>query len=59
MALYDDNKHPKFENTEWSKSLLEIFKGRKLIKNFVLNEQSGKYTITRWRKGQAKDDFID
>jgi hypothetical protein len=59
LAIFDDNKRPRYENTEWNKSLLEIFKGKKLIKDFELKEQSGKYTITRWCKGQTKDDFID
>jgi hypothetical protein len=59
LAIFDDNKRPRYENTEWNKSLLEIFKGKKLIKDFNLNEHDGKYTITRWRKGQVKDDFID
>jgi hypothetical protein len=59
LAIFDDNKRPRYENTEWNRSLLEIFKGKKLIKDFDLKEQSGKYTITRLRKRQANDDFID
>jgi hypothetical protein len=53
LALFDYSKRPRYENTEWNKSLLEIFKRREWIKDFGLNEQSGKFTITRWRKERA------
>ena len=55
LALYDKNKRPRFENTDWNKSLLEIFKYRKLIKDYELSEHFGKFTTTRWGKGESKD----
>lgn len=59
LALYDDSKRPRYENTEWNKCLLEIFKGRRLIRDYELSEQLGKFTITRWRKGESKDELLD
>lgn len=56
LVLYEERKRPKIENTEWNKSLLDIFKERKLIKDYELDEQNQKYSIIRWRKGQSKDD---
>ena len=59
LALYDENKRPRFENTEWNKSLLEIFKNRKKIKDYEFSDNWGKYTISRWNKNDLKDEFLD
>jgi hypothetical protein len=59
LALYDSSKRPRFENNEWNKSLLEIFKDRQLIKKYELSEQFGRFTISRWRTGSAKEKILD
>jgi len=59
LALYEDRKRPKFENTVWNKSLLDVFKGRKLIEGYELDEQTEKFSVTRWKKGQAKEKYLD
>ena len=53
LALYDDSKRPRFENNEWNKALLDIFKKRKFIKDYEFSEHLGKFTVTRWRKGKS------
>lgn len=50
LALYEKNKRPKYDNTEWNKNILEIFKARGLIEDFKLEESDQKYTIVRGKK---------
>jgi len=59
LVLYEERKRPKFENNEWNKSLLDVFKERKLIDDYELDEKNQKFSIIRQRKVQSKAGFID
>ena len=47
MDVYDKNKRPKFENTDINADMLEIFKERKEITDYELDEENNKFKIKR------------
>lgn len=47
LDVYDKNKRPKFEDNDINTAMLEIFKKRSDITDYVLDEGSGKYKIRR------------
>ncbi|MCL2571134.1 MAG: hypothetical protein FWE11_01925 [Defluviitaleaceae bacterium] len=47
MEIYDKNKRPKFENTDINATMLEIFKERREITDYELDEVINKFKIKR------------
>lgn len=51
-------KLPQFENTVWNKWLLDFFKAKNLFYEYVLDDQTQRYSVVR-EKGQVKEEFLD
>jgi len=50
LDLYNNRKRPKFEDNVWNKTLLDIFKGRKLFCDYEKDAESGLLVIHRRKK---------
>ncbi|MDR1397165.1 MAG: hypothetical protein LBJ14_05485 [Desulfarculales bacterium] len=55
LALYENRKRPKYDNTKWNEILLRIFKTRGLIEDYELDGSSQKYAIIRRKKLFSKE----
>jgi len=49
IVLFDENKRPRFDDVPWNRVLLDLFKGRKLIEDWHLHQNTQKLHITRGR----------
>jgi hypothetical protein len=58
LSLFEERKRPKFESNQWNKALLEIFKERKTIVDYELDEESAKISIIRQKKEQQSKDTV-
>ena len=47
LSIYENKKNPTFENTDFVASILEIFKKRGDITDYILDISSDKYIIRR------------